>query len=101
MARKPISGRTAGGYSFPPYYIATTEDRLSIACLPGELYEALEYGYAPGAVNARQVLLRLRGELNWPRSMLTAFVGVSREVMRRGETGERNPCGTTRRFTIN
>ena len=67
--------------------------RLSIACLAGELYEALEHGFAPGAVDSRQILLQLRGELNWPRSMLAAFVGVSREVMRRGETGDRNPCG--------
>jgi hypothetical protein len=85
-------------HSFPPYYVAMMDDQLPMACLPGELYESLERGFAPGAADVRQILLRLRGELNWPRSMLAAFIGVSRDVVRRWESGERNPCGAARRL---
>jgi hypothetical protein len=73
-------------------------DRLPVSCLPGELYEGLERSFAPGAADVRQILLRLRGQLHWPRSMLAAFMGVSRDVVRRWETGERNPCGAARRL---
>lgn len=44
------------------------------------------------------MLLQLRSKLRWPRSMLAAFLGVSRDVVRRWETGQRKPSGAARRL---
>ena len=44
------------------------------------------------------MLLKLRETLKWSRAMLAAHLGVSRDVVRRWETGERNPSGPARRL---
>jgi len=44
------------------------------------------------------MLVRLRSRLTWSRSMRAAFLGGSRDVVRRWETGERNPSGAARRL---
>lgn len=98
MAERQASKKVPLRYSFPPYYVATMERGLPMAALPGALYESLERGFAPSAPEVRKVLLQLRGDLRWPRSMLAAFLGVSRDVVRRWETGERNPSGAARRL---
>lgn len=85
-------------FSFPPYYVAALDGKLPILCLPGDLYEGLERSLAPSAEDVRGILVRLRSELRWPRSALAAFLGVSRDVVRRWETGERNPSGSARRL---
>jgi DNA-binding transcriptional regulator YiaG len=85
-------------YSFPPYYVGLVDGTLPIAAYPGDLYESLERGFAPSAEEVRQMLLTLRRELRWSRSMLSAFLGVSHNVVRRWETGERNPSGAARRL---
>jgi hypothetical protein len=85
-------------YSFPPYYVGVIDEGVPVASLPGDLYEDLARHYAPPAIEVRQMLLRLRRTLRWSRSTLAAFLGVSREVIRRWETGERNPRGAARRL---
>ena len=85
-------------YSFPPYYVGVVDGKLPVFNVPGECWKDLERGFAPTAGEVRQLLLRLRSELRWPRSALAAFLGVSREVVRRWETGARNPGGAARRL---
>lgn len=85
-------------YSFPPYYVGLVDGTLPIAAYPGDLYESLERGFAPSTDEVRRTLLTLRRELRWSRSMLSAFLGVSRDVVRRWESGERNPTGAARRL---
>jgi DNA-binding transcriptional regulator YiaG len=43
-------------------------------------------------------LLTMRQKLRWSRAMLAAYMGVSRETLRRWEDGERNPNGAARRL---
>jgi DNA-binding transcriptional regulator YiaG len=93
-----ISQKVAQRFSFPPYYVAAVDGKLPILGLPGDTYEMLERSLAPSAEEVRGILLRLRSELNWPRSALAAFLGVSRDVVRRWETGERNASGAARRL---
>jgi DNA-binding XRE family transcriptional regulator len=85
--------------SVPPYYVGLVlPDGVPVAAFPGETYERLERGFAPAAGEGRAMLVQLRGELRWSRAMLAAFMGVSRDVVRRWETGERNPSGAARRL---
>jgi len=85
-------------YSFPPYYVGTVENDLPIMSLPGENYEIVERSVALSALEARGILLTMRQKLRWPRAMLAAYMGVSRETLRRWEDGERNPNGAARRL---
>lgn len=85
-------------YSVPPYYVGLVDQGLPIVSIPGDTYEMLERGFAPTADEVRRQLIELRQELRWPRSMLAAFLGVSRSVLRRWETGERRPSGAARRL---
>lgn len=85
-------------YSFPPYYVGVVDGKLPVFNVPGECWKDLERGLAPTVGEVRQMLLRLRSELRWPRSALAAFLGVSRDVVRRWETGARNPSGSARRL---
>ena len=98
MADKKASQKTALRYSFPPYYVGIVEAGLPIMSLPGDFYEGLERNFAPSAVEARATLVSLREKLRWSRPMLAAFLGVSRDVVRRWETGQRNPNGAARRL---
>ena len=66
--------------------------------MPGDTYEMLERGFAPTGGEAQVALIRLRKKLRWSRPMLAAYLGVSRGVLRRWETGERNPSGAARRL---
>jgi DNA-binding transcriptional regulator YiaG len=85
--------------SFPPYYVGTmTPDGWPVATLSGNTYELLERGFAPTAKEARVTLFRLRQKLRWSRTTMAAFLGVSQSVLRRWETGERNPSGAARRL---
>jgi DNA-binding transcriptional regulator YiaG len=85
--------------SFPPYFVAAmTPDGWPVATMSGETYELLERGHAPTAHESRMTLLRLRQKLRWSRPGMAAFMGVSRAVMRRWETGERKPSGAARRL---
>lgn len=84
--------------SFPPYYVAAVEGDTVFACLPGENYEMVERSLAPSGAAVRQMLLTLRKYLRWSRPMLAAYMGVSRDVVRRWEDGSRNPNGAARRL---
>ena len=84
--------------SFPPYWVGTMYKDIPILSYPGNHYESLERGFAPSTDEVRRMLLTLRRELRWSRSMLSAFLGVSRDVVRRWESGERNPTGAARRL---
>ena len=85
--------------SFPPYCVAAVSpDGLPVAALPGDTYEMLERGFAPGPATTKLTLIRLRKHLRWSRPVMAAFLGVSRDVLRRWETGERNPSGAARRL---
>ena len=66
--------------------------------VPGDFHESLERHFAPSAAEARATLITLREKLCWSRPMLAAFLGVSRDVVRRWETGQRNPNGAARRL---
>ncbi|HEY2329251.1 MAG TPA: helix-turn-helix domain-containing protein [Verrucomicrobiae bacterium] len=46
----------------------------------------------------RSNFIRLRQKLRWSRAGMAAFLGVDRSVLRRWETGERNPSGAARRL---
>jgi len=85
--------------SFPPYYVGLLlPDGVPITALPGDTYEALERGLAPGAEEIRLTLIRLREKLGWSRPGMAAFFGVNRSVLRRWETGDRRPSGAARRL---
>ena len=100
VEKKPVqtAPKNALRYSFPPYYVGLMDGNVPIASFPGALYEDLARGFAPPAEEVRQMLLQLRGKLRWARSMLAALLGVSRDVVRRWETGERHPSGAARRL---
>ncbi len=98
MENKPESRKGTLRYSFPPYYVGTVDAGLPMMSLPGDLYEGLERGFAPTAAEASGTLRDLREKLRWSRPMLAAFLGVSRDVVRRWETGQRNPSGAARRL---
>lgn len=98
MTDRRAAQKQAIRYSFPPYYVGTVEAGLPIMSLPGDLYESLERGFAPSAPEASAALIALREKLRWSRPMLAAFLGVSRDVVRRWETGERSPSGAARRL---
>jgi DNA-binding XRE family transcriptional regulator len=85
-------------FSFPPYWVGTMYKGIPILSYPGDHYEALERGFAPSADDVRRTLLTLRRELRWSRTTLSAVLGVSRDVVRRWEDGERNPSGAARRL---
>ena len=85
-------------YSFPPYYVGLMDGIVPIVGYPGDCYERLARGFAPSPEEVRLMLLQLRSNLHWPRSTLAAFLGVSRDVVRRWETGERRPSGAARRL---
>src|ERR1035438_5821961 len=71
---------------------------VSVAALWGERYEMLERGFAPSAEEALRMLIKLRGKLRWSRPAMAAFLGVSKRVLRRWETGQRHPSGAARRL---
>jgi DNA-binding transcriptional regulator YiaG len=85
--------------SFPPYFVAqVTPAGWPVAAMSGNTYEMLERGFAPTAKEARVTLFRLRQKLRWSRTSMAAFLGISQSVLRRWETGERNPSGAARRL---
>jgi DNA-binding transcriptional regulator YiaG len=85
--------------SFPPYYVGLVlPNGVPVAAMPGSTYKRLERGFAPAAGEVQMLLIQLRQELRWSRAMLAAFMGVSRDVVRRWETGERRPSGAARRL---
>lgn len=85
--------------SYPPYNVATmTPAGWPVGALAGASYKMLERGLAPTAGECKDILIRLRQNFRWSRSMLGAFMGVSREVVRRWENGDRNPSGAARRL---
>lgn len=53
---------------------------FAIMSLPGDLFECLERGFAPSAVEASGMLSALRQKMRWSRPMLTAFMGVGRKM---------------------
>jgi len=85
--------------SWPPYFVGTmTPAGWPVAAMSGDSYEILERGLAPTAEEAKVTLIRLRQKLRWSRPMLAAFLGVSRDVVRSWESGQRNPSGAARRL---
>ena len=85
--------------SFPPYFVAAmTPAGWPVAAMSGDTYEMLERGLAPTAEEVKVTLFRLRQKLRWSRAGMAAFVGVNQSVLRRWETGERNPSGAARRL---
>ena len=85
--------------SFPPYFVGTmTPAGWPVAAMSGNTYEMLERGFAPTAEEAKVTLFRLREKLRWSRAAMAAFFGVSQSVLRRWETGQRNPSGAARRL---
>jgi len=85
-------------HSFPPYYLGVLDADVPLLCYPGDTYEILERSLMPTGEEVRQMLLTMRRELRWSRPALAAFMGVSRDVIRRWETGQRNPNGAARRL---
>jgi DNA-binding transcriptional regulator YiaG len=85
--------------SIPPYFVGqVTPAGWPVAALSGEYYELMERGFAPTADDSIRTLIKLRGKLRWSRPAMAAFLGVSRSVLRRWETGERHPSGAARRL---
>jgi len=84
--------------SFPPYYVGVLESGAAFACLPGDTYEMLERALAPTTAEVRAMLINMRTKLMWSRPMLAAYMGISKDVVRRWEDGSRNPNGAARRL---
>ena len=85
--------------AMPPYYLAArATDGEPLPVLPGVIFETLERGYAPSAFECRQRLIHFRQTTRWSRPAMAAFMGVSRDVLRRWESGERKPSGAARRL---
>jgi DNA-binding XRE family transcriptional regulator len=85
-------------YAVPPYFLGTLDNELPVWCIPGEMYASLASDYAPTANDCKNILVSMRSQLHWSRPMLSAFLGVSRETLRKWETGERNPNSAARRL---
>lgn len=95
-----MKGRSKGlRFSLPPYMVAAvSSEGHEIVSLPGDTYEMLERGFAPSAAKSRRLLVELRQKLNWSRPQLSAFMGVSLQVVRSWECGTRQPTGAARRL---
>jgi len=86
--------------SIPPYYlVARSTDGEPVVAMPGDTFGMLERGYAPSALECAQLLIRFRRTTRWSRPAMAAFMGVSPNVLRRWETGERKMSGAARRLT--
>lgn len=66
--------------------------------LPGDFWLIFSKYHAPSAKQTRDHLVSLRRGLGWSRPRLAAFMGVSRETVRRWETNRRKPVGAARRL---
>jgi DNA-binding transcriptional regulator YiaG len=66
--------------------------------LSGELMLTMARVFAPKADESRRTILDLRRRLKWSRAQLASFLGVSKDTLRRWETGERHPCGAARKL---
>jgi DNA-binding XRE family transcriptional regulator len=84
--------------SRPPYTVFLLDGDNPMFTIPGEAWRILERFLAPMSEEVRSILVNLRRELNWSRAMLAAVLGVSRDVVRRWETGQRTPSGAARRL---
>lgn len=98
MTDETCSRKPALQFSFPPYFVALVDAGVPLPTLSGQGYKDLETHFAPSGAETRETLLALRAKLRWSRPMLAAFLGVSRDVVRRWETGERQPSGAARRL---
>jgi transcriptional regulator with XRE-family HTH domain len=86
--------------AIPPYYlVARSADGEPVVAMPGDTFGMLERGYAPSALECAQLLIRFRRTTRWSRPAMAAFMGVSPQVLRRWETGERKMSGAARRLT--
>ena len=85
-------------FCYPPFILMgfDGEEPLLMPC--GAIWQLVERRLAPSADATRNTLLNLRWRLRWSRPMLAAFLGVSRDTLRRWETGERNASGAARRL---
>jgi DNA-binding XRE family transcriptional regulator len=93
MAQQPEIPRNV----FRPEYQRTVFGEMCVT-LSGELMLNLARLLAPEVDESRQKLLTLRQTLGWSRAQLASFLGVSKDTLRRWETGERNPCGAARKL---
>lgn len=75
----------------------TTEGEPFMA-LSGELAAAVAKGLAPGTDKCRGMLLDIRRESGWPRAMLAAALGVSKDTLRRWEDGSRSPNAAAKKL---
>lgn len=73
-------------------------DNLPVFNVSGECWGIISRGFAPSADESCEMLVALRTNLKWSRAMLAAFMGVSRETVRRWETKERKPSGAAKRL---
>jgi DNA-binding transcriptional regulator YiaG len=85
-------------FSRPPYTVFLWDGPDPAFTIPGNVLKALGRGLAPTAEDVRAMLRKLRNELRWSRDTMSGVLGVSREVIRRWETGQRNPSGAARRL---
>lgn len=85
-------------FSVPPYCFASEHEGEPVLRYPGSFHKLLEGHLQPTSEEIRQVLVGLRSTLNWSRDLLAAMLGVSSHVLRRWETGQRNPSAAARRL---
>jgi DNA-binding transcriptional regulator YiaG len=85
-------------FSVPPYCVGSLDGNMRLPDFSGEVWQCVERDLAINATQARSLLLQLRSKLRWSRPKLAAFLGVSPHVVRRWETGQRNPSGAARRL---
>jgi transcriptional regulator with XRE-family HTH domain len=83
--------------SLPPFFLVRIEGQV-VPNYSGDFWHTLQGQNAPSIEELRLTLISLRRHLHWGRPMLSAFLGVSRDTLRRWETGERTPTGAARRL---
>lgn len=83
-----------------PYVPFTVLDygNLPVFNVSGECWGIISREFAPSADESCETLVAMRTNLKWSRAMLAAFMGISRQTVRRWETKERKPSGAAKRL---
>jgi len=93
-----MSEKIVHRYAVPFDLVQLLESRLPLIHYTGRVWEAVGRYSAPTPVEIRETLIGFRKHLGWSRASLAAFLGVTHDVIRRWETGERTPNGAARRL---
>ena len=85
-------------FSRPPHTVFLWDGPKPKFTNPGNVLKLLGNGLAPTSNEVRAMLLKLRKELLWSRDRMSGVLGLSRDVVRRWQTGQRTLSGAARRL---